>query len=101
VALDGAYVPFFGAFGAAWDDAMVARGSANLLAIVWLEIDAARTALVLGQARSPGRRMIFAVPRSEDQLTGPVNSSQAGVRNSYRPSRGTLRSPRPGVCARQ
>jgi hypothetical protein len=24
-ALDEAYVPFFGAFGAAWDDAMVAR----------------------------------------------------------------------------
>ena len=28
-ALDEAYVPFFGAFGAAWDDAMVARWSAN------------------------------------------------------------------------
>ena len=31
-ALDEAYVPFFGAFGAAWDDAMVARWSANPLA---------------------------------------------------------------------
>jgi hypothetical protein len=28
-ALDKAYVPFFGAFGAAWDDAMVARWSAQ------------------------------------------------------------------------
>jgi hypothetical protein len=28
-ALDEAYVPFFGAFGTAWDDAMVARWSAN------------------------------------------------------------------------
>ena len=27
--LDEAYVPFFGASGAAWDDAMVARWSAN------------------------------------------------------------------------
>jgi hypothetical protein len=28
-ALDEAYVPFFGAFGAAWHDGMVARWSAN------------------------------------------------------------------------
>jgi hypothetical protein len=28
-ALDEACVPFFGAFGAAWDDGMVARWSAN------------------------------------------------------------------------
>jgi hypothetical protein len=31
--LDEAYVPFFGAFGAPWDDAMVARWSANPLGI--------------------------------------------------------------------
>jgi hypothetical protein len=40
-ALDEAYVPFFGAFGAAWDDAMVARWSANPLGILWPEMDAA------------------------------------------------------------
>ena len=28
-ALDEAYVPFFGAFGGAWDDGMVARWSAT------------------------------------------------------------------------
>jgi len=39
-ALDEAYVPFFGAFGAAWDDAMVARWSAHPLGILWLEMDA-------------------------------------------------------------
>jgi hypothetical protein len=35
------YVPFFGAFGAAWDDAMVARWSANPLGMLWPELDAA------------------------------------------------------------
>jgi hypothetical protein len=30
-------VPFFGAFGAAWDGAMVARWSANSLGILWPE----------------------------------------------------------------
>ena len=39
--LDEAYVPFFGAFGAAWDDGMVARWSANPLGMLWPEMDAA------------------------------------------------------------
>ena len=39
-ALGEAYVPFFGAFGAAWDDAMVARWSANPLGMLWRERDA-------------------------------------------------------------
>ena len=39
--LDEAYVPFFGAFGIAWDDAMVARWSANPLGMLWPEMDAA------------------------------------------------------------
>ena len=34
-------VPSFGAFGAAWDDAMVARWSANPLGMLWPEMDAA------------------------------------------------------------
>ena len=34
-ALDEAYVPFFGGFGTAWDDAMVARWSADPLAMLW------------------------------------------------------------------
>jgi hypothetical protein len=34
-------VPFFGAFGAAWDDALVARWSANPLGMLWPEMDAA------------------------------------------------------------
>ena len=38
-ALDQANVPFFGAFGAPWDDAMVARWSANPLGMLWPEID--------------------------------------------------------------
>jgi hypothetical protein len=35
------YVPFFGAFGAAWDDAMVARWSTNPLGMLWPEMDVA------------------------------------------------------------
>ncbi len=34
-------MPFFGAFGVAWDDAMVARWSANPLGMLWPERDAA------------------------------------------------------------
>ena len=41
-ALDEAYVPFFfGVFGAAWDDAMVARWNANPLGMLWPQMDAA------------------------------------------------------------
>jgi hypothetical protein len=40
-ALDQAYVPFFGAFGTACDDAMVARRSANPLGMPWPGLDAA------------------------------------------------------------
>jgi hypothetical protein len=39
--LDEAYVPFFGSFGIAWDDAMVGRWSANPRAMLWPEMDAA------------------------------------------------------------
>jgi hypothetical protein len=35
--LDEAYVPFFGAVGSAWGDAMVARWSANPLGMLWPE----------------------------------------------------------------
>jgi hypothetical protein len=38
--LDEACVPFFGAFGSPWDDAMAARWSANPLALLWPEMDA-------------------------------------------------------------
>jgi hypothetical protein len=34
-------MPFVGAFGAAWDDAMVARWSADSLGMLWLEMNAA------------------------------------------------------------
>ena len=37
-------MPFFAAFGTAWDDAMVARWSANPLAMLWPERDAALVA---------------------------------------------------------
>ena len=40
-AVDEAYVSFFGAFGATWDDAMVNRWSANPLGMLWPVRDAA------------------------------------------------------------
>jgi hypothetical protein len=39
--LDQAYVPFFGTFGAAWDDGTLARWSANPLGMLWPEMNAA------------------------------------------------------------
>jgi hypothetical protein len=53
-ALDEAYVPFFGTFGAAWNDPMVARCSANPLWMLWPEIDAGSEP-VAGRQRCGGR----------------------------------------------
>ena len=39
--IDEVYVPFFGALGAAWDDAMVARWSVNPVGMLWPEMNAA------------------------------------------------------------
>ena len=50
--LDEAYVSFFGAVPAAWDDAMVARWSANSLGMPWPE-----------RMRRSRRRMAAARPR--------------------------------------
>ena len=36
----GSSPAFFGAFGAAWDDTMAARWSANPLGMLWPELDA-------------------------------------------------------------
>ena len=60
-ALDEAYVPFFGAFGAAWDDAMVARWSANPLGMLWPEMDAAFAASGGGSASTSGRRPVVMI----------------------------------------
>jgi hypothetical protein len=53
--LDEAYLPFFGAFGAAWDDAMVARWSVNPLGMLWREMDAALVVSVAEGVTSDGR----------------------------------------------
>ena len=59
-ALDEAYVPFFGAFGAAWDDAMVARWSANPLGMLWPDVDAAFMSAGGGHhRRKPERERTF------------------------------------------
>jgi hypothetical protein len=62
-ALEGAYVPFFSAFSAAWDDAMVARWSANPLGMLWPEMDAAFVATGGGSGGPPAaaRRPVLAV----------------------------------------
>jgi hypothetical protein len=51
--LDEAYVPFFGAFGTARDDAIIARWSANPLAMLWPEMNAAFVSS--GGGMGPGR----------------------------------------------
>ena len=56
--LDEAYVPFFGAFGAAWDDAMVARWSANPLGMLWPEVDAAFVTSGGGELTAAARRPV-------------------------------------------
>ena len=57
-ALDEAYVPFFGAFGAAWDDAMVVRWSANPLGMLWPEREAVLVASGEGPAAAVRRPVI-------------------------------------------
>jgi hypothetical protein len=57
-ALDEAYVPFFGAFGAAWDDAMVAGWSANPLGMLWPERDAAFVTTGGGGSPAAARRPV-------------------------------------------
>jgi len=65
--LDEAYVPFFGAFGAAWDDAMVARWSANPLGMLWPEMEVAFVASGANAGGSPpatARRPVAVVAAS-------------------------------------
>ena len=52
---------FFGAFGAAWDDAMVARWSANPLGMLWPEIDAAVVAGDDGGPPTAARRPVVMI----------------------------------------
>jgi hypothetical protein len=60
-ALDEAYVPFFGAFGAAWGDAMVTRWSASPLAMLWPEMDAAFATSGGGGPPTAARRPVVIV----------------------------------------
>ena len=54
-------MPFFGPFGAAWDDAMVARWSANPLGMLWPEMDAALVTSGGGNGGSPVARRPVAI----------------------------------------
>jgi hypothetical protein len=68
--LDEAYVPFFGAFGAAWDDAMVARWSANLLRMLGQEMDAAFVTSGGGSGCSPVARGRWSSPPGVEDRVG-------------------------------
>jgi hypothetical protein len=59
-------VPFFGAFGAAWDDGMVARWSANPLGMLWPEMDAAFVTSGGGNSEPPAaaRRTVVVIAGS-------------------------------------
>lgn len=59
--LDEAYVPFFGAFGAPWDHAMVARWSADPLALLWPEMDAAFATSGGGDPAAGSRRAVVVI----------------------------------------
>jgi hypothetical protein len=78
-ALDEAYVPFFGAFGTAWDDAIVARWSANPLGMLSPEMDAALLGGEYG-GRGPSaavqRPLIIIAAQSK-------HSGQGAKRNSW------------------
>jgi hypothetical protein len=60
-ALDQADLPFFGAFGTAWNDAMVRRWSAEPLAMLWPEPDAAIITGSAGGGPVPQRRPVMIV----------------------------------------
>ena len=64
--LDEAYVSFFGAVPAAWDDAMVARWSANSLGMLWPE-----------RMRHSRRRMAAARPRRADRWSSSLKVVQS------------------------
>jgi hypothetical protein len=59
--LDEAYVPFFGAFGPTWDDAMVAGWGANPLKMLWLVIDAVVVSTGGGGPPTAARRPVVIV----------------------------------------
>jgi len=94
-ALDETYVPFFGAFGAARNDVIAARWSANPLGMLWPEMDAAfvrprgaptvavrPVAIIAGSCgmgeraiparRSPARRCFPTTLRIEDDVVRGV-----------------------------
>jgi hypothetical protein len=54
-------VPFFGAFGTAWDDAMVARWSVNPLGMLWPEMDAALAPAGYGPPAAARRPVVVIV----------------------------------------
>ncbi len=54
-------MPLFGAFGAAWDDALVARWSADPLGMLWPERDAALVSAGGGSPPAMERRPVVII----------------------------------------
>jgi hypothetical protein len=75
-------VPFFGAFRAAWDDAMVARWSADPLGMLWPQVDTAFATSVAGRAaRSgapPGGRHRGRIKKAKDVASVEAFSAEQG-----------------------
>jgi hypothetical protein len=69
-ALDEAYVPFFGVFGAAWDDAMVACWSANPLGLLVPEMDAAFPGSGGGEPPSAAQRPVVIIAAGWGRISG-------------------------------
>jgi hypothetical protein len=79
--LDEAYVPSFSALGAAQNDAMVARWSANPLGMLWPEMDAAFVTSGGGLSTAARRPVVViagAEPRRMDLLQLSVAQGPAG-----------------------
>jgi hypothetical protein len=66
-----AYAPFFGAFGVAWDEAMVARWSANPLGMLCPELGA-RMAANGAVAQAPAGNLKLAKDKSTERIDGIV-----------------------------
>jgi hypothetical protein len=69
-------VPFFGALGVAWDEAKVARWSANPLGMLCPELGA-RMAANVAVAQDPAGNLKLAKPKSTERIDGIVATIMA------------------------
>ena len=89
-ALDEAHVPFFGAFGAAWDDAMVARWSASPLGMLSSEMKAVFVTLGGGGSPAAASQPVVTIAAVQSR-GGPNHEGRARPQDNRRMMRPTGR----------